>query len=185
MIAESRSRVFCASFVAIAIVALVVSTASSLVGCSALSSGPETMKEVSASAMTVTTTLASQMSPKNLTANASGEVHNPEYQCEGFVGTGVKWDITLRLIGAELDFNIAAAGEGKLEPDEKILAAIQDIQDRRDITEDKKRGLIAQAIADWIASKMIASAQHGGDGTGGGGNSQTPQGGSASSASEK
>lgn len=140
-------------------------------GCSAMDSGPKLMREVSAGTMAIGTTLASQMAPKNLTASAGGEVHNPEYQCNGFVGSGVAWNMTLRLIGAELDFDIAGAGEGKLEPDDEILALIADIQSRRGLTESQQNSLIATVIAEWIASKTVKP--QGEPDAGGGGDADT------------
>lgn len=148
-------------------------------GCGAIDSGPKMMKETSAGVMAVTSTLASQMSPTNLTASARGSVTNPEYQCTGFVGTGVKWDVTIRLIGANLGFDIAAAGEGKLEPDEKIFTFIENIQDRRDISPDEKRGLIEEAVASWLLSRATGREPNSVGGT------DAPVGGSSSSSIDR
>lgn len=135
------------------IAAFALLTFSSCLGCSALDSGPKVMRQVGEGAITVATTLASQMSPKNLTASASGDVKNPEYQCSGFVGTGVQWNLTIRLIGADLDFDIAGAGAGKSAPDERLLSAITEIQGRPDLTGEAKSGMVGRIIAEWLASR--------------------------------
>jgi len=122
-----------------------------LPGCSMWDTGPATVAKVTEGVSAVGITLASKMNPSEMTAGADGRVSNPEFAVRGFVGTGYYYDLNLRLIGADLGFDIDAAGTGRPELDSDLFEALQEIWTRTDITLAEKQRLILALVRTWAA----------------------------------
>lgn len=83
-----------------------------LSGCAVFDSGPKMMAEIGAEVSKVAAAAIEQMNFTQMTANADGDVTNPELVLEGFAATGIVFKGSARLIGASLSYGIAGAGVG-------------------------------------------------------------------------
>lgn len=123
-------------------------------GCAAFSAGPRMMATIGEGAVSMGTTLAAKMNPKDMTANTSGRISDPRFTFRGHVATGVIFEFSAQLIGADLEYGITAGGQGMSEPDPIILEAISSIWGNSSLSEDQRQVMVAEAITNWMARKL-------------------------------
>ncbi len=128
-------------------------------GCAAFNAGPKMMAQIGEGAMSLGITLAAKMNPKDMTARTGGKISDPRFTFKGHVATGVIFEFTAQLVGADLDYAISAGGQGMAETDPVILEAISSIWGRSDINEDQRKTMLAEAIKNWMAAKLAAATE--------------------------
>lgn len=77
-----------------------------------LESGPRTMETIAGGVQVIASDILSRVEWDTAQAGADGAVNDPEFQFDVFIGTGVRMEIVGRLIGADLQFDVDAWGEG-------------------------------------------------------------------------
>jgi hypothetical protein len=127
-----------------------------LSGCSVMNSGPKMMETVAGGAVTVGTTMIERLDPKEMTANASGSITNPQFVSDGWVGTGVGWHATLQLVGADLRFGVAAAGQGSQTMDPATVRTLADIWMDPAHNEQERQALIEQTVMQWLLRTAVS-----------------------------
>ena len=125
-------------------------------GCQALNSGPRLMERVAEGVTATAGTLIARFDPTEMTAGADGSVNDPEFVLEGFVATGVVYKVTARLIGADLSFDIDAAGTGSDTVYPDVMSYVRETWGRSALSEDERKLLITEAIISG-RSKCISS----------------------------
>jgi len=123
-------------------------------GCSAFSAGPKMMATIGEGAISIGTTLASKMNPADMTAQTGGSISDPRFTFKGHVATGVVFDFTAQLVGADLQYDIAAGGQGTVEPDPVIINTITSIWGNSTLSEEERKNMLAASIQQWMASKI-------------------------------
>ncbi len=126
-------------------------------GCAAFNAGPKMMLTIAEGATSLGVTLASKMNPKDMTAQTGGSISDPRFTFKGHVSTGVIFEFTAQLVGADLDYNIAAGGQGMMEPDPVILNTISSIWGNSSLNEEERKNMIAGAIQGWVSKKAKAA----------------------------
>ena len=123
-------------------------------GCSTFSAGPKMMLTIAEGATSLGTTLAAKMNPTDMTASTTGTINDPRFTFKGHVATGVVFEFTAQLVGADLGYGITAGGQGMPEADPVILAAITDIWGQSSLSEEERKSLVAEAITNWMRAKL-------------------------------
>jgi hypothetical protein len=123
-------------------------------GCAAFNAGPKMMNTIGEGAISIGTTLASKMNPTDMTAQTGGTISDPRFTFKGHVATGVVFDFTAQLVGADLEYDIMAGGQGAIEPDPVIINTITSIWGNSTLSEEERKNMLAASIQQWMAKKI-------------------------------
>ena len=82
-------------------------------GCAVFESGPLMMKQTGAMVQSVMEKGMDQLQISQMTASAGATVNDPRFRVHGFFGTGVRYEMYVELVGADMKVGMAAAGVGK------------------------------------------------------------------------
>ncbi len=82
-------------------------------GCAVFESGPLMMKQTGAMVEKVMTAGLEQLQISQMTANADAAINDPRFRVHGFFGTGVRYEMYVELVGADMSVDVAAAGVGR------------------------------------------------------------------------
>lgn len=123
-----------------------------ITGCSIMDTGPAMTRDIMGGVTAIGTTLAARLDPHEMTAGASGSIQNPEFVVDGFVGTGVHWSMTLRMIGADAQFDVDAAGAGSAEHQAEVLDQIAAIWRDAALSDQERQSQVLALLAAWVAS---------------------------------
>ena len=121
-------------------------------GCSVMSAGPGMMKEIAGGARVIGQTLAAKFDPQEMSAGADGKVSDPRFQMRMTISSGVIVDIEMALVGADLGFDIDAAGTG-MASDPELLKTLNEIWSTPGASEEVRKMMVTQAVLDWLAAK--------------------------------
>ena len=83
--------------------------------------------------------------------SASGQVVNPEYEFLGWGGTGVIVGGKVRAVGVDMKGSASGAGLGESAAvDQDLREKLYQISERKDISREERKKLIAEAVAGFI-----------------------------------
>ena len=125
-------------------------------GCTAFNAGPKMMLTIAEGATALGVTLAAKMNPKDMTARTGGKINDPRFTFKGHIATGLIFEFTAQLVGADLSYDIAAGGQGMMEPDPVILNTITSIWGNSNLNEQERKNMITGAISGWMTNKIKA-----------------------------
>lgn len=134
--------------------AVVVFLLPTLIGCGGVfSTGPQIAERTGQIAGDAVQALITSFQPTEMTAGADGSVVNPEYEFELFVGAGTYVRGTLKLNGADLQFDVDSAGRGVEIDRDAVIAALATID--RELPVDQRDRELRRLLADALSGGAV------------------------------
>lgn len=86
---------------------------------------------------------------------AGGSITNPSYEFSFVAGTGFFANGQIRAVGVNATANVTGSGVGEGAADQDMREKLYQISERKDISKEERKKLIADAIADLINRTVI------------------------------
>lgn len=141
------------------ILAILVFLLPTLIGCGGVfSTGPQIAERTGQVAGDAVQALLTSFQPKEMTAGADGSVTNPEYVFDLFIGAGTYVRGSLKLNGANLQFDVDSAGTGVEIDREAVIAALATID--KELPVDQRDRELRKLLADALAGGAVRKSNN-------------------------